>query len=253
MTWPAGSARRRPPRSCRRSVEQAVHVAYPGAVYTFYHQHVRLQMHATPPAGQTGPVTFHANRLPIGLHLNAATGVITGRVTRAGVRTVTVSASTGAGTYGAVRFNWAVERRPQVAAAVAGPSLQPALTFTVKSGEFEPGLRDLTITLPRRLTLAGGARAVRVQSISGRTLVHQAHFQNHVLTIMLAVAHSPVRIVFAAGSLRALATSLVSSAWPSRPSIASAAARRCRARCTALERATRAAVERCQSRGRALP
>lgn len=183
--------------------EQAVHVAYPGAVYTFYHQNVSLQMHATPPAGQTGPVTFHANRLPIGLHLNAATGVITGRVTRVDVRTVTVSASTGAGTYGAVRFNWAVERRPQVAAAVAGPSLQPALTFTVKSGEFEPGLRDLTITLPRRLTLAGGARAVRVQSISGRTLVHQAHFQNHVLTIMLAVAHSPVRIIFGAGSLRA--------------------------------------------------
>ena len=182
---------------------QAVHVSYPGAVYTFYRQRVSLQMHATPPAGQTGPVTFHASRLPIGLHLNAATGVISGRVTRAHIRTVTVSASTGSGTYGAVRFNWAVERRPRVAAAVAGPAVQPALTVTVKSGQFEPGLRDLTITLPRRLTLAAGARAVKVQSNSGRTLAHQAHFQNHVLTILLAVAHSPVRIIFGPGSLRA--------------------------------------------------
>jgi len=180
-----------------------VHVAYPGAVYTFYHQRVSLQMHATPPAGQTGPVTFHATRLPIGLHLNATTGVISGRVTRADVRTVTVSASIGPGTYGAVRFNWAVERRPRVAAAVAGPALQPALTVTVKSGEFEPGLRDLMITLPQRLTLAAGGRAVKVQSTSGRTLAHQAHFQNHVLTIVLAAAHSPVRVVFGAGSLRA--------------------------------------------------
>jgi hypothetical protein len=183
--------------------EQAVHVSYPGAIYTFYRQSVSLQMHATLPAGQTGPVTFHASRLPIGLHLNRVTGVISGRVTRADIRTVTVSASTGSGIYGAVRFNWAVERRPRVAAAVVGPALQPALTVTVKSGEFEPGLRDLTIMLPRRLTLAAGARAVKVQSTSGRRLPHQAHFQNHVLTIMLAVAHSPVRIIFGGGSLRA--------------------------------------------------
>jgi len=74
---------------------------------------------------------------------------------------------------------------------------------TVKSGEFEPGLRDLMITLPQRLTLAAGGRAVKVQSTSGRTLAHQAHFQNHVLTIVLAAAHSPVRVVFGAGSLRA--------------------------------------------------
>jgi subtilase family serine protease len=178
--------------------EQAVHVGYPGAVYTFYRQRVRLQMHATLAAGQAGPVRFHADRLPIGLHLNAATGVISGRVTRAGIRAVTVSASTASQTYGTVEFNWAVERRPRVAAAEVGP----ALTVTVKSGQFEPGLRDLTITLPRRLTLPAGARAVKVQSTSGRTLAHQAHFKNHVLTIRLAVAHSPVQIIFGAGSLR---------------------------------------------------
>ena len=41
-----------------------------------------------------------------------------------------------------------------------------------------------------------------MQSTSGRTLAHQAHFKNHVLTIRLAVAHSPVQIIFGAGSLR---------------------------------------------------
>jgi subtilase family serine protease len=183
--------------------QQAVRVGYPGAVYTFFGQRVRLQMHATPAPGQPGPVTFHADRLPIGLHLNTTTGVISGRVTRPGIRTVTVSASTPSGTYGAVRFNWAVERRPRVAAAVAVRALQPALIMTVSSGQFEPGLSDLTITLPRRVTLAAGTRAVKVQSTSGRTLANQAHFKNNVLTIKLAVAHSPVRITFAAGSLRA--------------------------------------------------
>jgi subtilase family serine protease len=182
--------------------QQAVHVNYPGAVYTFYGQQVRLRMRATVPAGQPGPLTFHASRLPIGLQLNAKTGVISGRVTRAQVRSVTVTASTAAGTYGAVQFSWSVDRRPRIAAAVAGPLAQPDLTMLVRSGQFEPGLRELTIKLPHRLTLASSAGTVKILNSTGKPLAHQAHFQDHILTIKLDPVHSPVRIVFAAGSLR---------------------------------------------------
>jgi subtilase family serine protease len=181
--------------------QQAVHVNYPGAVYTFYQQQVRMQMTGTPAAGQSGPITYHASRLPVGLHINTKTGVISGRVTSAGVRTVTVTASTASGAYGAVRFDWSVERRPRIAAAVGGRPAQPDLTVLVRSGQYEPGLSELTIKLPGRLTL-GSSRAVKVQSTAGRSLPHQAHFKDHVLTIKLDAAHSPVRIVFGAGVLR---------------------------------------------------
>jgi subtilase family serine protease len=183
--------------------QQAVHVTYPGAVYTFYTQHVRMHLRAALAPGQTGPITYHSSRLPIGLHLDRATGVISGVVTRVGVRDVTVTASTASGTYGAVQFNWSVERRPHVAAAVAGAAARPDLTMVVRSGQYEPGMRELTITLPRRLTLASPARDVKVQTTSGGRLPHQAHFSDHILTIRLDAAHSPVQIVFAPGSLRA--------------------------------------------------
>lgn len=182
--------------------QQAVKVAYPGDLYTFYGQHVRIRMHVAAAPGQAGPYTFHASRLPAGLHIDHTTGVISGRVTRAQLRTVTVTAATASGAYGAIRFSWAIERRPKVAAAVAGSTAAPALTVTAASGQFEPGLREVVIRLPRSLTLALPAGAVKVLSSSGGPLVHTAHFGGGVLTIKLALAHSPVRIVFAAGSLR---------------------------------------------------
>jgi subtilase family serine protease len=185
---------------------QAVKVRDPGAVYTFYGQHVRLRLHAALGAGQTGQLSFHALRLPVGLHINQTTGVISGDVGRAGLRTVTVSASSSSGSSGSIQFTWAVERRPHVSTAVANPGTTPALTVTARSGAYEPGLRQVTITLPHSITLAHSARAVQVLSPSGQRLAHAAHLAGNVLTIKLALAHSPVRIVFPSGSLRVSGT-----------------------------------------------
>ncbi len=143
------------PALCR----QAVRVTYPGQVHTFYGQHVRLRMRAALAAGQTGTLSFHARRLPTGLHVNAATGVISGTVTTAGVRTVTVTASSSTGTSGSIQFSWSVERRPKVSAGVIGPKAAQELTIRASSGAYEPGLRELVISLPRSIRLAG-ARAV---------------------------------------------------------------------------------------------
>ncbi len=181
---------------------QAVKVASPGQVYTFYGQNVRLRLAAQLAAGQTGTITFRALRLPVGLHIDPATGVISGSVNRAGVRTVTITASSSAGTYGSIQFAWSVERRPHVSAAVRGTKTMPALTITARSGAFEPGLRQLIIALPQSVRLARSAGAVQVQTPSGSRLAHSAHYAGKVLTIQLALAHSPVRVVFPAGSLR---------------------------------------------------
>lgn len=180
---------------------QAVRLAYPGQIYTFYGQHVRLKLHASVAAGQAGPISYRALRLPIGLHIDRATGVISGSVRRAGIRTVTVTASSSTGANGSIRFAWAVERRPHVSARVA-TGATPALTVTARSGAYEPGLRQLVIALPHSITLDRSAGVVQVLSGTGRPLAHRAHFAAGVLTVRLSLAHSPIRIVFPAGSLR---------------------------------------------------
>jgi subtilase family serine protease len=185
------------PALCR----QAVRVTYPGEVHTFYDQHVRLRMRAALAAGQTGTLSFHARRLPAGLHVNAATGVISGTVNTAGVRTVTVTASSSTGTSGSIQFSWSVERRPKVSAWVIGPRVAQELTIRASSGAYEPGLRELVISLPRSIRL-GGAGAVQVLGSGDLPLVHSAHLSGRVLTIKLHVVHSPIRIVFPSGSLR---------------------------------------------------
>jgi subtilase family serine protease len=187
------------PALCR----QAVQIHYPGAVYSFYHQHLRIRVTAKLAiAGQSGLIEFRASRLPVGLHINSRTGVISGRVRRPGVRTVTITASTPSGAHGAVQFNWSVERRPQVSTRVAGQAAQTAVSMTLRSGAYEPGLREVQITLPRRVALRGSAGAVQVLNRAGRELVHQTRLRGRVLTIELKLPHPSVRLVFAPGALR---------------------------------------------------
>jgi hypothetical protein len=181
--------------------QQAVRVTYPGQMYTFYGQHVRLKMNAALAAGQTGTLTFHARRLPAGLHVNRATGVISGSVRTAGVRTVTVTATSSSGTSGSIQFIWNVERRPKVSAAAIGSKSAQELTINASAGAYEPGLRELIIALPGGIRLSG-AHAVRVLNTDGQPLLHSAHLSGRVLTIKLHAVHSPVRIVFPSGSLR---------------------------------------------------
>jgi hypothetical protein len=80
------------------------------------------------------------------------------------------------------------------------------LTVTARSGAYEPGLRQLIIALPHSITLAHSARSLQVLRPSGQPLAHSAHLAGHVLTIKLALAHSPVRVVFPSGSLRVSGT-----------------------------------------------
>jgi hypothetical protein len=139
------------------------------------------------------------------MHINHSTGVISGTVTNAGVRTVTVTATTPSGIYGAMQFVWSVERRPVVSLVGLGSGEQPALTMRLSSGQYEPGLSQITIQLPGALTLPGGAKHVQVLTTAGAKLAHRASFHHQQLTIKMNAAHSPLRIVFDAGSLHSRA------------------------------------------------
>ena len=187
------------PALCR----QAIHIGYPSTVYSFYKQSIHTRLTATLASGQSGSIEFQASRLPEGLHLNSSTGVITGHARQPGVRDVTITASTQSGAHGAVQFTWSVERRPQVSARAAPNSPQPGFRLTVRSGLYEPGLREVRISFPRGLTLTGSPRMVRVLNDTGASLSHILRRRGQVLTIDLKPARSPVQIAFAAGALAA--------------------------------------------------
>lgn len=187
------------PALCR----QAIHIGFPGAVYSFYEQSVHTRLTAALASGQSGPIEFHASRLPEGLHINRNTGVISGRARQPGLRDVTIAASTPSGAYGAVRFTWSVERRPQVSAGAPATSAQPSFSLTLRSGLYEPGLREVRITLPGGFAATSLPRVVHVLSGAGDSLSHRIRLRGQVLTIDLTPTRSPVQIVFAAGGLRA--------------------------------------------------
>ncbi len=187
------------PALCR----QAIHIGFPGAVYSFYEQSVHTRLTAALASGQSAPIEFHASRLPEGLHINRNTGVISGRARQPGLRDVTIAASTPSGAYGAVRFTWSVERRPQVSAGAPATSAQPSFSLTLRSGLYEPGLREVRITLPGGFGATSLPRVVHVLSGAGDSLSHRIRLRGQVLTIDLTPTRSPVQIVFAAGGLRA--------------------------------------------------
>jgi subtilase family serine protease len=180
---------------------QAVHVIDPGTTRNFYSQHVRLALKAKLPAGQTGRLSFRSKYLPLGLHLNRSTGVISGRVHSPGVRYVQITASTAAGTYGTVRFNWVVQRHPKLSVRRAGTTIAAAVALRFNSGQYETGISLLQIRLPVALRLRG-ASAVKVQTTTGGSLPHTAKLHGRTLTITLRHAHSPLRVVLPTGSLQ---------------------------------------------------
>ena len=119
------------------------------------------------------------------------------------MRDVTITASTPSGAHGTVQFAWSVERRPQVSAGAATTAAQPSFSLTLRSGLYEPSLREVRITLPSGLAVASAPHLVRVLSGAGDSLSHSVRLRGRVLTIDLKPARSPVQIVFAAGALRA--------------------------------------------------
>ncbi len=181
---------------------QGVKIRFPGQQYAFYGQRVRIALHASVAVGQSGPVSFHAQRLPAGLHLNQRTGVISGHPLQPGVRTVTAGALSGSGARGAIQFTWTVERRPRITTRFLGVRNNQRLRLQVRAGAYEPKLTTLIIGLPATVSLSRSADSFSVLGPNLRPVAYRSQLSGHLLTIRLARAHSPVEVVFPAGALR---------------------------------------------------
>ncbi|WP_236245096.1 S8 family peptidase [Streptomyces sp. CC210A] len=92
-----------------RSQTTGFTVADPGSQRSFQSDPVRLQMTAS---GGTTPYRWTARALPLGLTINATSGVISGAARSAGTSTVHVTATDAGGRSASVTFTWQIVREP---------------------------------------------------------------------------------------------------------------------------------------------
>jgi subtilase family serine protease len=210
-----------------------IRLANPGTHRSTVHQSESLRLHATASLGAA--LTYAASGLPPGLKLNASTGQISGRLTRAGRYTVRASAHDNRSQTAGTSFTWTVGGPPAISrVSLRQLTAGPRLAFTVTAGKDAPDLRTLEITVPRVLIVAPG-RGVSVTS-TARKPTH-LRFSDHaargtVLTIKLRKTAGSVRIALAAPSLGARGGRVADSAFHRRQvvtvSVVDAAARRTR-------------------------
>ena len=179
-----------------------IKITRPADRRTTIHASVSLRLHATASSG--APLIYAASGLPPGLKVNAATGLITGRPTRAGRFTVRASAHDSQSQTAGTAFSWTVGGEPTISRlSLKQTAGQPRLAFTVSAGQDAPDLRTLAITVPHALVVGTG-RGIGVTSTARRPahLRFSAHAaRGTVLTITLRKTTRSVRITLAAPSL----------------------------------------------------
>ncbi len=147
-------------------------------------------------------IRFRSLGLPAGLTLNQTSGRISGRIKHAGTYQVILAAVDEHASIASAKLTWKVGG----AARIIDPSLtgtgnrQPTLSFTVAVGRGSPDLQDLSVTVPRGLTL-GSVRGVSLTSGSGHPRF-SAHMAGGSLAIALPKALGRVRITLSYPALR---------------------------------------------------
>ena len=193
-----------------------VQVTNPGPQSTTAGQGVVLPVHASDSGRQ--PLTFSAVGLPAGLGIDASTGVISGTPSTAQSTTVTVTATDRFSNTGSTSFSWTVASPPPAPPAPAfvkppapvnPPALvkppappgrptassvklsglsrgRPSLAFVLAAGRNAAALKSVSISLPRGLSFAHGAktlgRGIVVRS-GGRKIRFTLRLIRGVLTI----------------------------------------------------------------------
>ncbi|MGW6842409.1 Ig domain-containing protein [Streptomyces sp. NPDC054958] len=104
---PSVAAPHAPTAPVTRTAVAAPVVVNPGNQVDYQYDHAYLPMTAT---GGTSPYTWSAASLPTGASINASTGLISGVLRGAGIRTVTVTARDAAGATASATFTWRVIR-----------------------------------------------------------------------------------------------------------------------------------------------
>ena len=148
----------------------AIALGNPGPQGSTVKKSVSLQINAADTRGAA--VTYKATGLPSGLSINGSTGKITGNPRRIGKSTVTVVVSDSVGSTAQTTFDWTIEGAPtisHVSLSSVGAG-RPRMSFTVAAGRDGPGLKTVSITLPRGLHFSKSRATVTVTGAKGKHL-----------------------------------------------------------------------------------
>jgi subtilase family serine protease len=187
---------------------QVVHVSGPTSERMFVGTSVQAnqQYTGTPPAGVDEALSFSGSGLPAGVSVDQTTGLLSGEPTKAGVYRSHIAATTPTGTIGSMLVTWTVEGRPTVVnTSLTTVTGQPQLALTVASGEAEPGLRSVTLTLPSGVRLAPDLSGIQIRSSNGAKLHFSRTIKDGALTLVLKTASTRFRVLLGPGTLVAQA------------------------------------------------
>jgi len=181
----------------------SIALSNPGPQGSTVKKSVTLQIKATDTRG--APVTYQATGLPSGLSINGSTGKITGRPKRIGKSTVTVVVTSSALTTAQTTFDWTIEGAPTVShmSLSSVGTGRPRLAFTVTAGRDAPGLKTISITLPRGLHFSKSRPTVTVTGAKGRHLRFTATLQHVALVITVRSATSQLHVTVSSPRLAA--------------------------------------------------
>ena len=184
---------------------EALQVQAAGVKQSFLDTGVSVKVSASLPTGQTGDVTYTAKHLPAGLSIDATTGVISGKISKAGVYDTVFGASVSGGDVGARSYVWTVANRPGASKLSLADtrSGRPLLAFTVSAGQNESALKSVLVKLPAGVALRRPLRGIRVTGAAGNNVPHRFLLVDGNLLITFTQAHSPDKVVFTTGALAA--------------------------------------------------
>jgi subtilase family serine protease len=179
-----------------------VRLPNPGAKRSAVHAAVSVRLRASDTAGAA--LRYAATNLPPGLKLNAATGLISGRLTAAGRYTVRVSVHDDQASTASATFGWTVGGAPRISRlSLTRSNAGPVLAFTVTAGRDAPALQTVAITVSHDLSVAGG-HGVTITTTSGnpaplRFTARSSHAST--LTVRLQKPSGSMRVRIAPPSL----------------------------------------------------
>ncbi|HEX4282183.1 MAG TPA: putative Ig domain-containing protein, partial [Solirubrobacteraceae bacterium] len=181
----------------------AIALGNPGPQGSTVKKSVSLQINAADTRGAA--VTYTATGLPSGLSINGSTGKITGTPRRIGKSTVTVVVADSVGSTAQTTFAWTIEGAPtisHVSLSSVGAG-RPRMSFTVAAGRDEPGLKTVSVTLPRGLHFSKSRATVTVTGAKGQHLRFTTSLQHASLVITMRTAALQLRVTVSSPRLAA--------------------------------------------------
>jgi pro-kumamolisin-like protein/putative Ig domain-containing protein len=172
-----------------------VTLTHPAAQRARVGQPVRVPIKATDSAGET--LTYRSTRLPAGLSLSAATGLISGIPKRAGRSIVTITVSDTAGASAQATGVWSIAGRPTITGGLkVNARGRPSLSLKVGAGTNAPPIQSIVVIPSSRVRFARRARnlarGITVRNGSGRRVKSSARLRGADLVVTLRA--SPVRV-----------------------------------------------------------